>query len=100
LHPAEYAALQQCPPGELAPAFYRCWVRKEAVLKACGTGLSLPLDRFRVFTDGRARGWLESMDARAVSDWFTEDIPVLAGYHCGVAADFSASELRVVRVGC
>lgn len=100
LHPTEYAALQQCSPAELAPAFYRCWVRKEAVLKACGTGLSLPLDRFRVFTDGRARGWLESMDARAVSDWFTEDIPVLAGYHCGVAADFSASELRVVRVGC
>ena len=100
LHRTEYAALQQCSPAELAPAFYRCWVRKEAVLKARGTGLALPLDRFCVSTDGRGVGWLESMESCVVPDWFTSDIPVPLGYHCSVAADFRASGLRVVRVGC
>jgi 4'-phosphopantetheinyl transferase len=58
--PAESATLRALPPAARRPAFFHCWVRKEAWLKALGTGLSTPLDRFVVSLDPlRRSGWLE-----------------------------------------
>jgi len=44
----EVAVLRTIPTGEKLEAFYHCWTRKEACLKAHGKGLSLPLDSFEV----------------------------------------------------
>ncbi len=90
-HPMEYAELQKRPPAELPAAFYRCWVRKEAVLKACGEGLSKPLGGFCVHTDGRKAGWLKSIDGSAAETWFTHDIPMPGGCHCSVASPSSSA---------
>jgi 4'-phosphopantetheinyl transferase len=46
--PAERAAFAALPAREHAAAFFRLWVRKEAVIKALGTGLSRPLDTIDV----------------------------------------------------
>jgi 4'-phosphopantetheinyl transferase len=46
--PAEREVLHALPPGERVPAFYRCWTRKEALLKAEGSGLFRALDTFTV----------------------------------------------------
>ena len=44
--PGEVSALLD--QSSMAEAFYRCWTRKEAVVKAEGGGLSIPLDAFEV----------------------------------------------------
>jgi 4'-phosphopantetheinyl transferase len=40
LHPREMAELELLPPAERATGFTRIWTRKEAYLKALGTGLT------------------------------------------------------------
>lgn len=45
---AEAVAIAACAGTERLAAFYRCWVRKEACIKACGLGLHQELDAFEV----------------------------------------------------
>jgi 4'-phosphopantetheinyl transferase len=49
---AETAKLASCADEEQRrQAFYRCWTQKEAVVKADGRGLSMPLSSFEVPVD-------------------------------------------------
>lgn len=46
--PQEYEMLKSRPEQEQANSFYRIWARKEAIIKANGKGLTIPLASFSV----------------------------------------------------
>jgi 4'-phosphopantetheinyl transferase len=72
LHPAETESLRDC--GDLHGR-RRLWARKEAVIKAVGMGLSLPLSDFRVAVDARSADWLLQAPSAFPAPWSTYDIP-------------------------
>lgn len=44
----EVAAIRSLPPDLRIRAFFACWTRKEAYVKARGEGITVPLDQFEV----------------------------------------------------
>lgn len=58
--PGEISRLASAP--DTADAFYRCWTRKEAFVKALGEGLAHPLDRFEVTLDAGEPARLLAVD--------------------------------------
>lgn len=68
--PTEVAALHTLPAEDQRAGFFRCWTRKEAVIKALGGGLSIPLDAFDV-TLGANDAQLTRLDVdcQDAADW-------------------------------
>ncbi len=84
---AERLAYSAIPPAERQAAFFRCWTRKEAFIKAIGEGLSHPLDRFDVaFAPGQPAAIL-SIDGEpeAAQQWTLTSLELDGGYTCAVA---------------
>ena len=80
--PGERAALEAVSPEDYLPAFYRCWTRKEAYLKARGTGLLTPLDSFdvEVAPDRPAALLRVSGDAAVPGKWTLLHLEPASGY--------------------
>lgn len=75
----EQEELAAFPAEQRVDAFFRCWTRKEAYIKATGDGLSLPLSQFDV---SLALGVQDSNallatrpDASEARRWFLREVP-------------------------
>lgn len=75
-------------PSELQPAaFYRCWTRKEAYLKGCGSGFSRPADICDVslLPDQPPALLAHRTDPQAPSGWCLVDLAVPEGFCAALA---------------
>ena len=83
----EAAILRTIPAEQKREAFYHCWTRKEAYIKAHGKGLSLPLDSFDVsFGPGEPPMLLVTQDEpQERSLWTLMDLKPGPGYVGAVA---------------
>jgi 4'-phosphopantetheinyl transferase len=80
--PAERRVLHAVPAGQVSETFFNCWTRKEAFIKAVGTGLSAPLKAFEVSLepDMPARLCRVSGSERVAASWTMEALQPAPGY--------------------
>ena len=92
----EVAILRTIPAEQKLEAFYNCWTRKEAYIKAHGKGLSLPLDSFDVsFAPGEPPMLLTTSDEpQEGSHWTLVDLQPGPGYVGALAVKGTGCRFR------
>ena len=87
--PAELETLAHVPDKDLTPAFFACWTRKEAYLKALGVGLALDpakvtvgmdRSRLRISTPGRDSHQFVDVASIAEHDDCAAAVAAVGGY--------------------
>ena len=70
-------------------AFFNCWTRKEAYIKAIGKGLTLPLDQFDVsLAPGESASLLNAEGApEEASRWSLKALTPAPGYVAALAVE-------------
>jgi len=92
--PREVARLRALPLGMRNEAFFRCWTRKEAYVKALGEGLSRPLATFDVtFTAGEPAMLTVDHDEQETKRWSLTALDTPRGY---AAALVTEGQRRVI----
>jgi len=97
--PEEVRQWQQIPAPRQLRAFFQGWTRKEAWLKAVGSGLSFPLNEFCVTLDGAARVLSIRGDTDEAAQWLLESYEPCDGYVATVALRGKAVAVRKWRFG-
>ena len=91
----ENAAFKAVSAEQKLAAFFNCWTRKEAYLKATGDGLSFPLDRFSVsLTPGEPAQLLNVEGERtAPTLWYLKALVPAPNYIAAIAVEKLGEEL-------
>ncbi|MGP0018212.1 MAG: 4'-phosphopantetheinyl transferase family protein [Candidatus Sulfotelmatobacter sp.] len=95
----ERASLEALPQNLHLQAFFACWTRKEAFLKATGAGLSFPLSDFTVSADPDLNPEIEEIrgDAVIAQHWSLADLSPEDGYRATVAAEGPPASVKTYR---
>jgi 4'-phosphopantetheinyl transferase len=93
--PAETSELLSIDDAERQlEAFYRCWTRKEAYVKAVGEGLGAPLNQFQVTLSADARFVRIGEDQTMASQWTLQHLEPAPGYVAALA--YRASPRKIL----
>jgi 4'-phosphopantetheinyl transferase len=90
----EIAQWRQAATEQQERIFFQGWTRKEAWLKAVGSGLSFPLDQFCVTMDGPARVLSIRADESEAATWWLQSCEPCRGYVAAVALQGRVSSVR------
>jgi 4'-phosphopantetheinyl transferase len=96
--PEEAAELMSLPVNQREHAFFLCWTRKEAYIKAIGDGLSAPLNDFRVTMQSaqHARFIHIAHDTNAAKEWTLHDLQLASNYAAALAYRGSGRTVAVL----
>ena len=97
--PDECTALAAAGDADCVALFYLLWTRKEAYLKACGTGLSHPLNAFSVMPTLAVPPdpVMHCPDPAAQDRWYCYGLPAPDGYAAAAVTAGAAGALRYWR---
>ena len=73
--PVEVAAIEACDEARQRTAFFRAWTRKEAFVKALGTGIATGFGRFDVSVGPRPALLGARIDGVDAGEWSIRDLP-------------------------
>lgn len=92
----EIAALYSERDDDIIEAFYNCWTRKEAFIKAVGDGLSFPLDQFVVsLKPGLKAQLLETKwDQAEEKEWMLQSFNPEKNYVSAFAVKGKVSDIK------
>jgi 4'-phosphopantetheinyl transferase len=87
--PREIIKLRSLSTQSQTEAFFHCWTRKEAYIKARGEGLSVPLDQFDVsLVPGEPAVLLSTQaDPNEASRWCLQELVLGPGYVAALAVE-------------
>lgn len=90
--PAEVRELRAIPVADQDQAFFACWTRKEAYIKARGDGLSLALDQFQVsLAPGEPPRLVRGYDSgREAQRWSMFDLGLRPNYCAALVVEGTA----------
>jgi len=92
---SETDGLSAVADAEYALAFFRCWTRKEACVKAHGHGLSIPLDAFDVPIHPSPIDEFVTVSFNGV-DWLLRDVGAEDGFAAAVAVGPGTYQIRLL----
>jgi 4'-phosphopantetheinyl transferase len=92
--PLEVENLDGLSDDERVAAFFRCWTRKEAYIKATGRGMSQPLDGFDVTLEREEGVVLLRNDDGTHDRWQLADVAVGANYAGALAVEKPIGKIR------
>ncbi len=93
----EFEIWRDLPAEYSVAGFFRGWTCKEALIKAFGMGISLPLDNVQVGIDPRSpTSIVRLMIANeSIDQWQVNSIPIASGYCAALACKSSIAKIEI-----